>query len=123
MLGKAVNHAEAKAAALAHFLGCEERLHHLVEMLARDPGAGVPNRQADIIAGGDARQLAVADMAVFRRDRDGSAHWHGITGIDHEVHESELKLALVGENRPRPLIEAPLQADQSAERVSDQVGH
>ena len=44
--------------------------------------------------------FGLADYAVLQADRDGPAVGHGITGVDHEVHEDLLEaagVALVGE--------------------------
>src|SRR3546814_2037026 len=50
LLGKAVDHAEAEAGAVALALGGEEGLENLVEDVGRNPGAVVGDRQHDVVA-------------------------------------------------------------------------
>ena len=49
LLDDAVDGRQAKAGALADFLGGEERLEHLAEHVGRDAAAGVGDRQGRII--------------------------------------------------------------------------
>ncbi len=51
LVNDAVDHGKAHAAALAHFLGGEERLEHALHHLGRDAGAGVAHRDFDEFAG------------------------------------------------------------------------
>src|SRR4051794_26971596 len=85
LLGESINHAQAESAALPWFLGREERLHHLLELVWRDPRSRVNDRQSDIIAGGQVRVVAGRQGSVLHADRDRASRRHGVPSIDDEI--------------------------------------
>ena len=71
LLDDAIDGREAEAGALAHLLGREERLPDLVEMLARNAGAGILHLAEHIFAG---RHEAGIDGPRFLFGDIGGAH-------------------------------------------------
>ena len=67
LLGEAVDHAEAKAAALADLLGREEGLHYLFEHVGGDAGAGVRDAELHIIAGRKPGPIAGTELSIVAR--------------------------------------------------------
>ena len=66
LLGEAIDHAEAQAAALAYLLGGEEGLESVLHCLLVHADAGIQNREEHILAQPDigmSRRVIVVDPA------------------------------------------------------------
>src|SRR3546814_5606633 len=95
LLGKAVDHAEAEAGAVALALGGEEGLENLVEDVGRNPGAVVGDRQHDVVARHDVEVqggIVGIELLVHRLDGELSALRRGIARVDREIGEGGLEL-------------------------------
>ena len=129
LLDDAVHGGQAQAGALAHLLGGEERLEHLVQVLRRDADAGVGHLDQHIVARRHHRvglhhrivrpHLAGADgqhAAVARR------RVHGIARVDRHVDDHLLQLTLVHLDHAQVAAVGHLQLDVLADQPADQVG-
>ena len=98
LLGEAENHAQAQAAALADLLGGEEGLEDVVDILRGYAGAGIGDREPDVMA---RRYIALCGgVVVIQFDVGGfdgqpAALRHGIAGVHGQVEQRTFQLARV----------------------------
>src|SRR5207245_304634 len=78
LVGEAMNLRQAEPGTFADRLGREERIEDLAQDVGRDAGAGIFDAHGDKVA------ALVGRRAIVRADRDRSARWHGVAGIDDE---------------------------------------
>src|SRR3982751_762049 len=123
LLGKAIDHAEAEAAAFPRFLGREKRLHDLLEVIGCDPCPVVGHAELQIAAGWKLGPVPGCEFFVLHRDGQRPACGHRISRIDDEIDERELQLRLVGKGVPEILAVQPLDIDKAAERMSEEVAN
>src|SRR6185295_4513436 len=86
----AVNRSQSESRALADFLGGEEGFEDTTKRLPAHPTARIAYVQANILAGPRVRTvLRVRFIHVHEscRDRKSASAWHGVAGIDGEVHD------------------------------------
>ena len=99
MLAHDVEHGgEAEAGAV--FLGGEEGVENLLEVLRRDAVAVVLHLELHVVAGGQRRNLALGERGVAGAQPHvaRAALGHGLHGVDHEVLEDLQDLRAVGED-------------------------
>jgi hypothetical protein len=114
LLDDAVDGGQAQARALAHRLGGEERVEDLAHHVGRDAGAVVRDLDEGGVALGGREAQAdgfVAGQAGGADAHDAAAlcRTHGVAGVDGQVHDRRLELALVG---PHPRQVAAVVGDQ-----------
>ena len=98
MLGKAERLAEAEPGALADFLGGEERLEDRVDMIGRDAGAGIGDRDRnEVAAAGGLRAERRDGMDFLDADSQPAFAVHGIAAVDGEIDQRGLELRDVGD--------------------------
>ena len=105
LLHDAVHRREPEPASLPHRLGGEERLEDPLQSLGIHSRAGVGHGDADVVAGPDLDAgVRHSELAVepFPGGGDGqpTTRCHGIAGVEREVEQDLLQLALVGEYQP-----------------------
>ncbi len=101
LLDDAVDRGQAQARALAHRLGGEERVEDLAHHLGRDAGAVVADLDERLVAlgAGEAQALGFFLRQARRADAHHAAALgrpHRVAGVDGQVHDGGLELALVG---------------------------
>ena len=103
LLGKAVDHREPKAAALARRLGREEGLQGVDLRLLRHPRAGIGHGKEAIVARrelGLPRRIGLVHVNRGGLDAELTTARHGIAGVEDEVEKRRLDLPRIGERRP-----------------------
>ena len=121
----AVGGGQSEAGSLAHLLGGEERLEHLVEVLFGDPGAGIRDHDADVIVFLEAAAAQFRDVPggdVLGGDGERPALRHGVPGVDRHVNNHLFELALVGAYLPQILGVGHTQGNLFPNQAADQVG-
>lgn len=117
LLDDAIDHREAKARALAHFLGGEEGLENLVHDLGRNTRAVIGNFHHHHVFCREFRTAKRCDLFlvdVARPDGDLAAVRHGVARIDAEIDEHLLELRQVGLHRPQITAVIDFQLDIGA---------
>ena len=99
LLQDPVNGRQAQARSAAFALGREKRFEDARKDVGRYAASRVPYRDADVLAGIGLFALAeIILVQVFAGhfDPQGPAPGHGVLGIDGQIHEDLLYLALIG---------------------------
>ena len=121
LLDDSVDGRQAKAGALADFLGGEERFEYLGLHLRRHAGAGILEIDQHII---DRRQRLVSERRDFTRRQIARAHRHraaarhGVARVDGEIDDDRLELVEIGFDRPEIATVNELQLDVLAKEPS-----
>ena len=88
---------QAEPGALADFLGGEERLEDALELVLRNAGAGILDRNSHIAVGAFRMRRRAGNIRNgANRDRQPAFAAHGVAGIDRHVDQRGLELAGVG---------------------------
>ena len=88
LFGKAIDHGQAKAGALAHVLGRKERLEHLFQGFRIHARAGIGHRQHQIFAGPYVPMrpcIFITQREFAGLDRQFAALSHRIPGIESQI--------------------------------------
>ena len=102
LLCKTVDHAQAKPRPSADTLGGEKRLERAGHHLGFHAGAGVGDRQGDIVTGFDIDlrgSVIPVQRHVLGLNRQDAAVGHRITGVDGEVQNGVFDLTGVGQRQ------------------------
>ena len=106
-----MDHAEPQPSPLANLFGGEERFEYARQHLGRHAGAGIPNRQGDIVANGQfmiQKREDPIDRAVLGFEREGTASGHGVASVEHQVENRSLELPGIDHDRPEIVGQAAL---------------
>ena len=104
-------------------LGGEEGFEDLAQLVLGDADAVVDHPDHRIIARGHRRPVALQVLGQRHRlglDPDVAALGHGVAGVDNQVDQHLLDLALVGADAPQP---APRHPAEDHQRQIDLVDH
>ena len=126
LLDQPVDHAESQTAALAGFLGGEERLESAFQRLGRHAHAGVADRQYDIRPGphlGLRRGVILFDQDVGGFQRKSAALGHGVAGVDHQVEQGVLELGRIDQRLLQIVGQRRLDPDVGAQGAPHQLQH
>jgi len=126
LLDDAVDGGQAKARALAGFLGGEEGLE--------DAGLGggvhavtsVGNGEQNVVTKldrGMKMRVVVIDEEVLRFEGEPAAKGHGVAGVDGEVQENLFELAGVGFDAAERITEAQAEFDVFANETAEKLAH
>ena len=91
-----VDHRQAESGAAAAALGREERLEDVRPDVLRHARSGVGHGEHDVVAGLHAvvgLHVLFVQPDVGRLNRQLAAVWHGVPGVDREVHQNLFTLA------------------------------
>ncbi len=103
LLGKSIDHGQAQAAALPHFLGRVERLKRLRFHCGGHSNPVVANRENDIIADrnfGILVHIGFVEAHIPAFDYQLSTIRHRVTRVKYEVQQGILDLAGIGLRLP-----------------------
>ncbi len=124
LLDEAVDLAEAEACTLADLLCSEERVEGLGDHLLRHSGAGVCNRDKQVLARQYARLgggIALIKVGILRFDRKAPALRHSVARVDREVEKYVFELVLIGVDTPGAAGQYGLKLNMCANRMAKQV--
>jgi hypothetical protein len=116
---------QAQPGALATRLGREERLEHPADHLRRHAVTGVADVQPGEPAQPAARragQVRIIDLGVRGLDRQPATVRHRVPGVDHQVDQHLLELAVVGQHPAEPGVQVQDQLGPPAQGAAEQVG-
>ena len=103
LLDNAVNSSQAQAGAFARLFGGEERLKDARPGCLIHALAGVGHRQHNARAGGSIElnlATVLVEFEVASLNGQPAAGWHGIAGVNHQVHNNLFKLVGIGGDGP-----------------------
>ncbi len=103
LFDEAIDHAEPQARPRAEFLGGEERIEHLAEILRCDAGAAVGHGDRDIVAGfhlGMTVGIVQVERRIGRLDRQPAAIGHGVPGVQAQVEHGIFELGRIDQRMP-----------------------
>ena len=103
LFDEAIGLGKAQTGALAFWLGGEERLEHPAHHFWCHAGAGIADRQHDILARIDLAMLdgiGVVEMGVGDFQGQLAAVRHGVTGVDRQIEDGVLDLGGVYQRVP-----------------------
>ena len=126
LLCEAVHHGESESGALANRLGRKEGVEHFDQDFRRHAGAGVGDRNGDVVAGVQAFVMARFGFAQRRmagRQDQSTAMRHGIARIDGQVENGAFELRLVTQRSAYAVGQLHLEPHLLAQRAAQQVFH
>lgn len=109
---------EAEARAFAFRLGGEKRLEQMFHCGVVDPGAGVGNRDENVVAGASesaAEASFLIQLLVGCGKAENAAVRHGVARVDAEIHEDAIDLRGVGASGLEIGSEIKLEVDAGAD--------
>ena len=122
-MGKAVDLGQPKPGAFAERLGREERLEDSRQHVGRNTDTRIRHCEGNEVAFQLIDPVAFLQGDVSRRQRNEASAWHGIAGIDRDVHQCELELGNVYLDRPDIRCNIAFELDVSAQRADQHFMH